>query len=178
MVAFIQFLHHRRWPLLGSETLGILKTPTIRFTWARDFGASLVRFRCDLPGCSPPLTDLTRFPQPQETFTSRLSTIRSPSSSLDITTAATGQFPPVGLSPTRTAASFAAPDPSVHVDALGSSSRTHRHWRWFPRTRQTWLQQRMPPKKLLKRGPTQGISTTPPVEPLLPDLADAIGEFQ
>src|SRR2546426_4706013 len=60
-----------------------------------------------------PLTDLTRFPQPQETFTSRLSTIRSPSSSLDITTAATGQFPPVGLSPTRTAASFAAPDPSL-----------------------------------------------------------------
>ena len=68
-------------------------------------------------------------------------------------------------------------DPSVHVDALGSSSRTHRRWR-FPRTRQTWLQQRMPQKKLLKRGPIQGISTTSPVEPLLPDLADAIREFQ
>jgi len=30
----------------------------------------------------------------------------------------------------------------------------------------------MPPKKLLKRGPVQGISTTPPVEPLLPDAPD------
>src|SRR5713226_9572940 len=49
-----------------------------------------------------------------------------------MTTAATGQFLPVGLSPTRTAASFAAPDPSVHVDALGSSKRTPRHWSQFP----------------------------------------------
>ena len=54
MVALIQFLHHRRWPLLGSETLGILKTPTIRLRGASDIGASLVRFRYDLPSCSPP----------------------------------------------------------------------------------------------------------------------------
>ena len=36
----------------------------------------------------------------------------------------------------------------------------------------------MPLKKLLIRGPGQRVSTTPPVEPLLPDFADALIELQ
>ena len=53
--------------------------------------ASLVRFRYSLPGCLPPCTDQTGIlPQPPGTFTSRLSTDRSPSPLLDITTTATG----------------------------------------------------------------------------------------
>ena len=53
--------------------------PAIRFTWGDHFGASPVRNCYGLPGCSPPWTDLTGIRvQPQETFTSRLSTERSP----------------------------------------------------------------------------------------------------
>jgi len=53
--------------------------------------ASLVRFRYSLPGCLPPCTDQTGIlPQPPGTFTSRLSTDRSSSPLLDITTTATG----------------------------------------------------------------------------------------
>jgi hypothetical protein len=89
VVAFIQLLHHRHWPSLGSETLGTLEAPTIRFRWGTRFRDFLVRFRYDLPDCSPPFGGSDRvLPQPQETFTSGLSTIRSPSSSPDITTAA------------------------------------------------------------------------------------------
>src|SRR4029453_13108491 len=72
-----------------------------------------IRFRYDLLACSPPLADLTELPRPTETFTTRLSMNWSASSSLDIATAATGQFLPMGLSPIRAAASFAAPDPDV-----------------------------------------------------------------
>ena len=65
--------------------------PQIRSTRAVDFVASLVRFRYSLPGCSPPCTDQTGIlPQPPGTFTSRLSTDRSSSPLLDITTTATG----------------------------------------------------------------------------------------
>lgn len=45
---------------------------------------------------------------PPETFTFGLSTIRSPSSSPNMTTVPTGQFTPTGLAPVRQAASFAA----------------------------------------------------------------------
>ncbi len=63
----------------------------IRSTRAVDFVASLVRFRYSLPGCLPPCTDQTGIlPQPPRTFTSRLSTDRSSSPLLDITTTATG----------------------------------------------------------------------------------------
>ena len=65
--------------------------PQIRSTRAVDFVASLVRFRYSLPGCLPPCTDQTGIlPQPPGTFTSRLSTDRSSSPLLDITTTATG----------------------------------------------------------------------------------------
>jgi hypothetical protein len=55
------------------------------------FGAARVHNCYSLTGCSPPRTDLTgtRF-QPQEAFTSRLSTERSPLPSLDMTTTSIG----------------------------------------------------------------------------------------
>src|SRR5215813_9044825 len=63
-----------------------------------------IRFRYDLLACSPPSADLTELPRPTETFTSRLPMSWSPFPSLDMTTAATGQFLPMGLSPIRTTA--------------------------------------------------------------------------
>ena len=78
------------WPSPFDHRLGTPKTPAIRSTRASHFVASLVRFRYGLPGCSPPCTDQTGTPQPSGTFTSRLSTDRSPSPPLDITTTATG----------------------------------------------------------------------------------------
>jgi hypothetical protein len=59
----------------------------------------------DLLSCSPPL---------QETFTSGLSTVRSPSPLPDITTVATGQFPPAGLTPAGQTTSVAAQLPPPH----------------------------------------------------------------
>jgi hypothetical protein len=78
------------WPSPFDHRLGTPKIPAIRSTRASHFVASLVRFRYGLPGCSPPYTDQTGTPQPSGTFTSRLSTDRSPSPPLDITTTATG----------------------------------------------------------------------------------------
>src|SRR6516165_7776485 len=49
-----------------------------------------------------------------ETFTSGLSTVRSPSPLPDMTTVATGQFPPAGLSPTGSTTSVAAPRSGLH----------------------------------------------------------------
>ena len=77
------------WPSPFDHRLGTPKIPAIRSTRASHFVASLVRFRYGLPGCSPPYTDQTGTPQPSGTFTSRLSTDRSPSPPLDITTTAT-----------------------------------------------------------------------------------------
>ena len=83
-------LRCRHWPSPNDHRLGTPDTPAIRSTRAVDFVASLVRFRYGLPGCSPPCTDQTGTSQPSGTFTSRLSTDRSPSPLLDITTTATG----------------------------------------------------------------------------------------
>ena len=101
-------LRCRHWPSPNDHRLGTPNTPAIRSTRAVDFAASLVRFRCSLPGCLPPCTDQTGIPpQPPGTFTSRLSTDRSSSPLLDITTTATGLLLP-GLSPAGMAASLAA----------------------------------------------------------------------
>jgi hypothetical protein len=78
------------WPSPSDHRLGTPKIPAIRSTRESGFVASLVRFRCGLPGCLPPCTDRTGMPQPSGTFTSRLSTDRSPSPSLDMTTTVTG----------------------------------------------------------------------------------------
>ena len=52
-------LRCRHWPSPNDHRLGTPNTPAIRSTRAVDFGASLVRFRYGLPGCSPPCTDQT-----------------------------------------------------------------------------------------------------------------------
>ena len=84
-------LRCRHWPSPNDHRLGTPDTPAIRSARAVDFVASLVRFRYSLPGCLPPCTDQTGIlPQPPGTFTSRLSTDRSSSPLLDITTTATG----------------------------------------------------------------------------------------
>ena len=119
MAASIQFLHHWRWPSHGSETLGILDSPTNPLPVGLAFRGFPIRFRYDLSVCSPPSADRTGLPQLSETFTSRLPMSWSPAPSLGMTTAATGQFLPVGLSPTRIAASFAAPDPGEPFSSTG-----------------------------------------------------------
>src|SRR5207237_10905581 len=96
------------WPSPFDHQLGTPKTPAIRATRVSLFVASLVRFRYGLPSCSPPCTDQTGTLQPSGTFTSRLSTDRSPSPSLDITTTVTGLLLLAGLSPAGMAASLAA----------------------------------------------------------------------
>jgi hypothetical protein len=117
-VAYAQFLHRRRWPSPRLERLGTPKYPIIRFGWDVDFVASLVH-RVLQHWLRPvdllaPLADLTGyFSQPTEAFTSGLSTGRSPFPPPGITTVATEQVPPVGLSPTGTSASIAAPNPST-----------------------------------------------------------------
>src|SRR6516164_4999218 len=59
-----------------------------------------------------------------ETFTSGLSTVRSSSPLPDMTTVATGQFPPTGLTPAGPTISVAAQLPSPHLIApMGSSCR-------------------------------------------------------
>ena len=79
------------WSSPSSEWLDTPNTPTIRFTWAIYFAATLVHNCYGLSGCSPPRTDLTGINiQPREAFTSRLSTERSPLPSLDITTTSIG----------------------------------------------------------------------------------------
>jgi hypothetical protein len=90
-IDIFQKLRCRHWPSPNDHRLGTPDTPAIRSTRAVDFAASLVRFRYSLPGCLPPCTDQTGIlHQPPGTFTSRLSTDRSPSPLLDITTTATG----------------------------------------------------------------------------------------
>lgn len=83
-------LRCRHWPSPNDHRLGTPDTPAIRSTRAVDFVASLVHFRYSLPGCSPPLYGSDWNAQPSGTFTSRLSTDRSPFPLLDITTTATG----------------------------------------------------------------------------------------
>ena len=79
------------WSSPSSEWLDTPNTPTIRFTWAIYFAATLVHNCYGLSGCSPPRTDLTGINiQPREAFTSRLSTERSPLPSLDMTTTSIG----------------------------------------------------------------------------------------
>jgi hypothetical protein len=81
------------WPLGGTRH-GHAALADLVKTQSETMEISLteprVRFRCGLPGCLPPCTDRTGMAQPSGTFTSRLSTDRSPSPSLDMTTTVTG----------------------------------------------------------------------------------------
>ncbi len=83
-------LRCQHWPSPNDHRLGTPDTPAIRSTRAADFVASLVRFRYSLPGCSPTLYGSDWNAQPSGTFTSKLSTDRSPFPLLDITTTPTG----------------------------------------------------------------------------------------
>jgi hypothetical protein len=85
------------------------RVPIIRFRWVNDFAASPVRYSLRPVELLAPLADLTgHSTQPTGTFTPELSTGRSPSPSSGITTVATEQVPPAGLSPAGTPASIAA----------------------------------------------------------------------
>jgi hypothetical protein len=118
-VAYAQFLHRRRWPSPRLERLGTPQYPIIRFRWDVIFEASWFTIRY-LRSLRPvdllaPLADLTGYlSQPTGAFTSGLSTGRSSFPPPDVATVATEQVPPVGLSPTGTAASIAAPNPSTY----------------------------------------------------------------
>jgi len=61
-------------------------------------------------------------PQPTEAFTPGLPMGRSPFPSPGITTVATEQVPPAGLSPTGTSASVAAPGPSTYDSFIHNTS--------------------------------------------------------
>ena len=105
-----QFLRQRHWPSPEVERLGIPKKPHHPLQMGRTFAASPVRYSLRPAKLLAALADLTGyFSQPTVAFTSRLSTGRSPFPSLDITTVATEQVPPAGLSPAGTSASIAAP---------------------------------------------------------------------
>src|SRR5882762_5118481 len=114
-----QFLRQRRWPSPGSQRLGTPQCPIIRFRWDEPFAASLVRTSLRPVELLAPLADPTGyFSQPTGTFTPELSASRSPFSSSGITTVATEQVPPTGLSPAGTSASIAAHDPCPMIPAL------------------------------------------------------------
>jgi hypothetical protein len=108
--------------------------PTIRFKWACvtrlirfdllrpvDLLASLADLTLSssrwithcpyAPGWEPSPHD-----RPTETFTPELSASRSPFSPSGMTTVATGQVPPAGLTPARTAASIAAPNTHTNTN--------------------------------------------------------------
>jgi len=98
------------WPSPRSERLGSSGYPAIRFKQG-SFAGLLVHHCCGLSGCSPPLTDLTGSLSSHEGFY-----IQAFNESVTFLTAGyhydrLWTFLSVGLSPTRTAASFAAPDP-------------------------------------------------------------------
>jgi hypothetical protein len=122
-VAYAQFLHRQRWPSPDLERFGTPEYPIIRFRWDVVFEASWFAI-CYLHSLRPadllaPLADLTGyFSQPTGTFTSGLSTGRSPFPPPDMTTVATEQVPPVGLSPTGIAASIAAPKSSTYETSI------------------------------------------------------------
>ena len=98
VVAYTQFLHDERRP--SPRDLNGSATPKVNLSGLTD---SLTLQPAEL------LASLS------EAFTSRLSTVRSPSPPLDITTVSTGQSPPTGLTPAGMAASVAARSPISHV---------------------------------------------------------------
>jgi hypothetical protein len=112
LAACAQFLRQRCWPSPESERLGTPKVPHHPLPMGRIFAASLVRYSLRPVKLLAPLADPTGyFAQPSEAFTPGLSSSRSPFSLPGITTVATEQAPPTGLSPAGTSASIAAPDP-------------------------------------------------------------------
>src|SRR3954471_11549352 len=99
-------------PSPRSERLGTPNTPAIRFTRGTSFEASLVRVCYGLSGCSPPWTDLTKFPWPTGGFYIQASdgAVARPAAGYDYNSDWTPLL--AGLSPAGMAASLAAPDPN------------------------------------------------------------------
>jgi hypothetical protein len=114
-IACTQFLHRRRWPSTRVYGLGTSNIPHPPILVGRGFSrlyygslfATTCRFARPPVGADQALTQSTR------TFTSGLPTDWSPAPPPDISTGATGQVPPAGLSPARTPTSIAAKPPSV-----------------------------------------------------------------
>src|SRR5215475_12172211 len=78
------------WPSPRSERLGTPNPPAIRFARGTYFGASRFTHLLRPASLLAPLYGSDRYARPPGAFTSRLSTARSPSPFLDITTTATG----------------------------------------------------------------------------------------
>ena len=76
--------------------------------------------------------DPTGLPQPTEASTSGLSTGWSPFPPPDMTTVATGQFPPAGLTPARMSASIAGPARPEEAPSFKAPSRRVRFGRALP----------------------------------------------
>jgi len=101
----------------------LLRLPIIRFRWAegfRGFTGSLSLRPVEL---LVSLADLTGgvFPSQRRLLPPSFPTGRSPFPRSDITTVATEQAPPMGLSPIGTSASIAAQAPSLHRSYPASS---------------------------------------------------------
>ena len=106
------------WPSPSSEQLGTPDPPAIRFTRGTYFGASWFTHLLRPVRLLAPLYGSDWNTQPSGAFTSRLSTARSPSPLLDMTTTVTGLLCLAGLSPAGMAASLAAPDPYVRLSRI------------------------------------------------------------
>jgi hypothetical protein len=78
------------WPSPRSERLGTPNPPAIRFARGSYFGASRFTHLLRPASLLAPLYGSNRYARPPGAFTSRLSTARSPSPLLDMTTTATG----------------------------------------------------------------------------------------
>ena len=113
--SYFSSFRFRHGPSPGSDRLGSSNYPAIRFKQGTYFGTYWFTICYGLSGCSPPLTDLTGFYPGHEGFY-----IQAFSES--VTFLAAGHhydslwtLLSVGLSPTGTSASFAAPDPTVQI---------------------------------------------------------------
>jgi len=101
--AFAQFFADVAGLRPDSKGSALPSDPIIRFRWAVVFAATLVRYPLRPVELLASLADLAELStQPPETFTPELSTGRSPFPLSGITTVATEQAPPVGLTPTGT----------------------------------------------------------------------------
>lgn len=106
--ASTQFPHRQHKPSPFCKGSAFSSTPLIRSTWDPHFGAinshllRPVELLAALGGPNPAFAELT------ETFTSELSTDRSPFPLPGMTTVATGQVLPASLSPAGMVASVAA----------------------------------------------------------------------
>jgi hypothetical protein len=104
LAACAQFLRQRRWPSPRLHRLGTFKVPHHPLLVGQGFSeldyGSLALRPVELLA---PLSDRTGLcsSQPTRAFTSRLPAARSPSPLPDITTVATEQSPPAGLTPAR-----------------------------------------------------------------------------